>query len=215
MSSLRRPVLPQRSLQPTRVSVTRTWIGTFCLRLAATGHITCPGERTTITRHRASRRTPRHNVRRSCHQADRRITHHSMPFPRNCPHRDSRRLNRSRSCRRHHSRVRARTRDRHHAMTRMATISLPRAATLDRRQSVSRAYSRHSALRLTCSLAVRIIRLLGQGTFGKVVEATEKNKPAHKVAVKIIRAVPKYREAAGIEIRVLRTLRDNDPENKQ
>ncbi|KAJ9092796.1 hypothetical protein QFC21_006672 [Naganishia friedmannii] len=59
----------------------------------------------------------------------------------------------------------------------------------------------------------RIIRLLGQGTFGKVVEATERGKSLHKVAVKIIRAVPKYREAAGIEIRVLRTLRDNDPEN--
>ncbi|KAJ9101510.1 hypothetical protein QFC19_005163 [Naganishia cerealis] len=64
------------------------------------------------------------------------------------------------------------------------------------------------------SSQVRIIRLLGQGTFGKVVEATEKNESVHKVAVKIIRAVPKYREAAGIEIRVLRTLRDNDPENK-
>lgn len=65
------------------------------------------------------------------------------------------------------------------------------------------------------SALVRIIRLLGQGTFGKVVEATERGKSMHKVAVKIIRAVPKYREAAGIEIRVLRTLRDNDPENTQ
>lgn len=65
------------------------------------------------------------------------------------------------------------------------------------------------------AILVRIIRLLGQGTFGKVVEATERGKSLHKVAVKIIRAVPKYREAAGIEIRVLRTLRDNDPENTQ
>lgn len=34
-----------------------------------------------------------------------------------------------------------------------------------------------------------------------------------KVAVKIIRAIPKYRDASKIEIRVLKTLKARDPTN--
>lgn len=60
----------------------------------------------------------------------------------------------------------------------------------------------------------RIVRLLGQGTFGKVVEATHLSSQ-RKVAVKIIRAIPKYREASNIEIRVLKLLRERDPANRQ
>lgn len=60
----------------------------------------------------------------------------------------------------------------------------------------------------------RIIRLLGQGTFGKVVEAYDNNSRA-PVAVKIIRSIPKYRDASKIEVRVLKTLKANDPTNKQ
>lgn len=58
----------------------------------------------------------------------------------------------------------------------------------------------------------RIIRLLGQGTFGKVVEAKDVQTRA-KVAIKIIRAVQKYRDASKIEIRVLETLKKHDPSN--
>ncbi|KAG9005808.1 dual specificity protein kinase kns1 [Tulasnella sp. JGI-2019a] len=58
----------------------------------------------------------------------------------------------------------------------------------------------------------RIIRLLGQGTFGKVVEAWDCINRT-RVAVKIIRAIPKYRDASKIEIRVLRTLKLRDPTN--
>lgn len=60
----------------------------------------------------------------------------------------------------------------------------------------------------------RTVRLLGQGTFGKVVEAldTLTNK---KVAVKIIRAIPKYRDASKIEVRVLQKLKERDPGNRQ
>jgi dual-specificity kinase len=56
--------------------------------------------------------------------------------------------------------------------------------------------------------------LLGQGTFGKVVEAVdiETNK---KVAIKIIRAIQKYREASRIEVRVLQKLKERDPSNRQ
>jgi dual-specificity kinase len=60
----------------------------------------------------------------------------------------------------------------------------------------------------------RTVRLLGQGTFGKVVEAvdTVTNK---RVAVKIIRAIPKYRDASKIEVRVLQKLKERDPANRK
>ncbi|KAL9111695.1 MAG: hypothetical protein Q9227_003969 [Pyrenula ochraceoflavens] len=58
-----------------------------------------------------------------------------------------------------------------------------------------------------------IIRLLGQGTFGKVVEAFDKRKKT-KCAVKIIRSVQKYRDASRIELRVLSTLSLNDKTNR-
>jgi dual-specificity kinase len=58
------------------------------------------------------------------------------------------------------------------------------------------------------------VRLLGQGTFGKVVEAVDQHSTS-SVAVKIIRSIPKYRDASKIEVRVLKTLKANDPTNKQ
>ncbi|KLT44792.1 kinase-like protein [Cutaneotrichosporon oleaginosum] len=58
----------------------------------------------------------------------------------------------------------------------------------------------------------KIVRLLGQGTFGKVVEARH-IESRKKVAIKVIRAVQKYRDASKIEIRVLETLKKNDPTN--
>ena len=58
------------------------------------------------------------------------------------------------------------------------------------------------------------MRLLGQGTFGKVVEAIDiqTNK---RVAIKIIRAIPKYRDASKIEVRVLQKLKERDPLNRK
>jgi len=58
------------------------------------------------------------------------------------------------------------------------------------------------------------VRLLGQGTFGKVVEAVDiqTNK---RVAIKIIRAIPKYRDASKIEVRVLQKLKERDPLNRK
>lgn len=58
----------------------------------------------------------------------------------------------------------------------------------------------------------KIVRLLGQGTFGKVVEARH-IETRRKVAIKVIRAVQKYRDASKIEIRVLEALKKNDPPN--
>lgn len=57
-----------------------------------------------------------------------------------------------------------------------------------------------------------ILRTLGEGTFGKVVEvADEKTSPNRRLALKIIKNVSKYREAAKLEINVLNKLRDQDP----
>ena len=58
-----------------------------------------------------------------------------------------------------------------------------------------------------------MVKLLGQGTFGKVVQARDRRKN-ELVAVKIIRSVQKYRDASRIELRVLQTLKANDPENR-
>src|SRR6185503_9150693 len=58
-----------------------------------------------------------------------------------------------------------------------------------------------------------MIKLLGQGTFGKVVQARDK-KRNKLVAIKIIRSVQKYREASKIELRVLETLKLNDVDNR-
>lgn len=60
----------------------------------------------------------------------------------------------------------------------------------------------------------RTIRLLGQGTFGKVVEALDTQTNA-RVAIKIIRAIPKYRDASKIEVRVLQKLKERDPLNRK
>ena len=54
--------------------------------------------------------------------------------------------------------------------------------------------------------------MLGQGTFGKVVEAYDHQKRS-SCAIKIIRAVQKYRDASRIELRVLSTLSMHDQHN--
>ena len=69
---------------------------------------------------------------------------------------------------------------------------------------------------LTIELTVitdKIVKVLGQGTFGKVVQARDRRRNK-SVAIKIIRAVQKYRDASRIELRVLQTLKMNDEENR-
>ncbi|KAK9464416.1 kinase-like domain-containing protein [Lipomyces arxii] len=58
----------------------------------------------------------------------------------------------------------------------------------------------------------QITNLLGQGTFGKVVAAYDR-KNRTQCAIKIIRAVQKYRDASKIELRVLETLSMHDQFN--
>lgn len=58
-----------------------------------------------------------------------------------------------------------------------------------------------------------IMKLLGQGTFGKVAQCYDEWTQSH-CAIKIIRAVPKYRDASKIELRVLSMLRTLDPDGR-
>eukprot|EP00088_Acartia_fossae_P054831 TRINITY_DN6330_c0_g1_i1.p1 TRINITY_DN6330_c0_g1~~TRINITY_DN6330_c0_g1_i1.p1 ORF type:complete len:573 (-),score=104.11 TRINITY_DN6330_c0_g1_i1:1256-2974(-) len=57
----------------------------------------------------------------------------------------------------------------------------------------------------------RIIRELGEGTFGKVVECEDLAKKK-LIAIKIIKNVKKYRDAAKLEINVLKKLYGYDPD---
>lgn len=59
----------------------------------------------------------------------------------------------------------------------------------------------------------KITKLLGQGTFGKVVEAYDREK-RQNCAIKVIRSVQKYRDASKIELRVLQTLYTHDKQNR-
>lgn len=54
----------------------------------------------------------------------------------------------------------------------------------------------------------KMLDILGEGTFGKVVEVFDRDKRVRR-AIKIIKAVPKYRQAAKIELRVLEKLRSS------
>ncbi|KAI7882682.1 kinase-like protein [Lichtheimia hyalospora FSU 10163] len=58
----------------------------------------------------------------------------------------------------------------------------------------------------------QIHETLGQGTYGKVVKCFDHVRRC-SVAIKIIRAIPKYKEASQTEIRVLDTLKDRDSLN--
>ncbi|CAL1532909.1 unnamed protein product [Lymnaea stagnalis] len=59
-----------------------------------------------------------------------------------------------------------------------------------------------------------IVNTLGEGTFGKVVECKDIHKGGDRLALKIIKNVEKYREAAKLEINVLEKLRERDPQGK-
>jgi len=60
------------------------------------------------------------------------------------------------------------------------------------------------------STRYKILSKLGEGTFGRVLECWDR-KHKDYVAIKIVRNVPKYRDAAMIELEVLNTLMWNDP----
>ncbi|KAM3614565.1 uncharacterized protein V6R79_016202 [Siganus canaliculatus] len=59
-----------------------------------------------------------------------------------------------------------------------------------------------------------IMDTLGEGTFGKVVQCLDHRRGGSRVALKIIKNLEKYREAAELEINVLEKIRTRDPVNK-
>lgn len=56
----------------------------------------------------------------------------------------------------------------------------------------------------------KILKNLGEGTFGKVVECWDRCEERH-VAIKVVRSIQKYRQAARLEIDILLQLNLNDP----
>ncbi|OXB52468.1 hypothetical protein ASZ78_015166 [Callipepla squamata] len=60
-----------------------------------------------------------------------------------------------------------------------------------------------------------IISTLGEGTFGRVVQCMDHRRGSSRVALKIIKNVEKYKEAARLEINVLEKINEKDPENKK
>ncbi|XP_061462516.1 dual specificity protein kinase CLK2 isoform X1 [Rhineura floridana] len=59
-----------------------------------------------------------------------------------------------------------------------------------------------------------IISTLGEGTFGRVVQCVDHRRGNMRMALKIIKNVEKYKEAARLEINVLEKINEKDPENK-
>ncbi|XP_028836275.1 dual specificity protein kinase CLK2b isoform X1 [Denticeps clupeoides] len=59
-----------------------------------------------------------------------------------------------------------------------------------------------------------VVDTLGEGTFGRVVQCIDHNGHGNRVALKIIKNVDKYKEAAQLEINVLKRIYEKDPENK-
>ncbi|KAI8330773.1 kinase-like domain-containing protein [Chlamydoabsidia padenii] len=57
-----------------------------------------------------------------------------------------------------------------------------------------------------------MMRILGQGTFGRVIECYDRLR-RDRCAIKVIRSIKKYRDASTIEIRILKTLHDHDRDN--
>ncbi|XP_068611450.1 dual specificity protein kinase CLK2-like isoform X1 [Brachionichthys hirsutus] len=60
-----------------------------------------------------------------------------------------------------------------------------------------------------------IVDTLGEGTFGKVVQCSDHYRAESQIALKIIKNLDKYREAARLEIDVLEKIRESDPHSKR
>ncbi|XP_051690582.1 dual specificity protein kinase CLK3 isoform X1 [Oryctolagus cuniculus] len=130
----------------------------------------------------------------------------------------------SRSRHRRRSRDRAPYRPRRHAhhchkrRTRSCSSASSRSQQSSKRssRSVEDDKEGHLVCRIGDWLQERyeIVGNLGEGTFGKVVECLDHARGKSQVALKIIRNVGKYREAARLEINVLKKIKEKDKENK-
>uniref|UniRef100_A0A1I7XGV4 Protein kinase domain-containing protein n=1 Tax=Heterorhabditis bacteriophora TaxID=37862 RepID=A0A1I7XGV4_HETBA len=71
-----------------------------------------------------------------------------------------------------------------------------------------------SSLMIYTLFLVVISDTLGEGTFGKVVKVEDRESDNKVMALKIIKNVSKYRDAARLEIKVLNKLKERDPHGK-
>lgn len=69
----------------------------------------------------------------------------------------------------------------------------------------------HYIINLGDSLLPRykILKVIGEGTFGKVTQCWDRTEKKY-VAIKIIKSIPKYREAAKVEIEILKDIERRD-----
>ena len=69
----------------------------------------------------------------------------------------------------------------------------------------------HYIIKLGESLLPRykILKVIGEGTFGKVTQCWDRTEKKY-VAIKIIKSIPKYREAAKVEIEILKDIERRD-----
>jgi len=63
-------------------------------------------------------------------------------------------------------------------------------------------------------LTDKIMKGFGEGTFGKVVQCWDRQTHSY-VAIKVVRAVSKYSEAAKIEIEILEDILRHDPDRRR
>uniref|UniRef100_A0A3B4CW29 dual-specificity kinase n=1 Tax=Pygocentrus nattereri TaxID=42514 RepID=A0A3B4CW29_PYGNA len=122
----------------------------------------------------------------------------------------------SRTGRRH---PRRRTRTRSHSRSRSRSQSQSLSSRSDSRARASAVQDDeegHLVYRAGDVLQDRyeIVNTLGEGTFGKVVQCIDHHRGGSRIALKIIKNVEKYKEAARLEINVLEKIREKDPENK-
>ncbi|XP_044135476.1 dual specificity protein kinase CLK3-like isoform X1 [Bufo gargarizans] len=117
----------------------------------------------------------------------------------------------SRSRRHHHN---------HHASRRHRSRSGSYSSKSHRSAKDSQAIEDDKEGHLMCRIGDRIldryemVKILGEGTFGRVVECLDHHSGSTRVALKIIRNVRKYREAALLEINVLKKIQEQDVESK-
>ncbi|GAB1296034.1 Dual specificity protein kinase CLK4 [Apodemus speciosus] len=88
-------------------------------------------------------------------------------------------------------------------------VHCSKSSVRSRRSSPKRKRNRHCASHQSHS--DEIVDTLGEGAFGKVVECIDHGMDGLHVAVKIVKNVGRYREAARSEIQVLEHLNSTDP----
>ncbi|OUC41294.1 kinase domain protein, partial [Trichinella nativa] len=99
-------------------------------------------------------------------------------------------------------------------------LNISKHYTLGRREGIARICDAHVHRMLNChhnrNTAIlafdEVIKTLGEGTFGRVVQVRDhENEQSEPLALKIIKNVDKYREAAKLEVNVLKKLMEKDP----